>query len=45
MYIFVFFENFARLLDRKGEHLATLEEIRRQGFARVRVDEIGRAHV
>ncbi len=24
--------------DRKGEHLATLEEIRRQGFARVRVD-------
>lgn len=24
--------------DRKGEHLATLEEIRRQGFARVRID-------
>lgn len=24
--------------DRKGEHLAVLEEIRRQGFARVRVD-------
>jgi len=24
--------------DRKGEHAATLEEIRRQGFARVRVD-------
>ena len=24
--------------DRKGEHVATLEEIRRQGFARVRVD-------
>src|SRR5690606_20166742 len=24
--------------DRKGEHLATLEEIRRQGFARIRVD-------
>ncbi len=24
--------------DRKGEHLATLEEIRRQGFAVLRVD-------
>jgi len=26
--------------DRKGEHTATLEEIRRQGFARVRVDGV-----